>query len=915
MKKILLTAIGSLSLFSPTVFAKDFSPASQLYFVENKGQITDQFGLPRKDIQYVLHAKGLDVFIGRDAIHYQFTKPAKEGKVESYRLDVALEGASPSAGISAEFLPENIQYRTAATPEMVTARTASKIVYKDVYPGIDRVIYVKDGKLEYDFIVNEGASAAIIKQGYNGASSLNIPKGGGLEIKTPFGSVTEQTPVAYQEDGKKIGSAFRQAGKSVSFTLEDYEGKLTIDPVIEWATYYGGTGGDVIYDVAVDASGNVYACGETESTSNIATVGAHQQTHGTGLTDAFIAKFNSIGGLQWATYYGDTGIENLNAITCDANGNVFAGGRTTSGNIDAGVVHQSVMYGSSDAFLMKLTSNGQLLFCTYYGGYSSENGVDVKCDANNNVFLSGTTNSGNFIGTTGTHQAFQFGGSQGFLVKFDNAGVRQWGTYFGGTTDESGSGIAIDSAGYIYMVGNSQSNDYISTTGAFQTVPQGGTSDGYLAKFRNNNGQLSWATYIGDTDVDGARGVATGPGYSVYVTGYTQSGTVLHTVGTQQQAYSGLGDCYLLRFDSAGNRIWGTYYGGTQYDEPADVECAPDGSIWIAGQTGSTTVIATVDGHQAALAGNVDGFFAKFDNAGMRTWGSYYGEIDDDGANALAFYSSAVYLGGQTYGPGALSTTGAHQVVSGGFDDGFVAKFIECTVPAITALSATTFCQGDSVILAGPVGSGYTYQWMLNGANINGATDTTYTAIGGGNYSLALTTTACGLDTSFTIQVTVNPLPVPVITNVGTTLNTGSFSSYQWNLNGNPISGATSQSYSASQGGPYTVTVTDGNGCVGTSAPITLSVTTVQNNSEGLLVYPNPNNGTFTIKANLQGREKEALLTITDIAGRNLASQNVAVKNGVVDSEVNLAADLAPGIYLLKLSAGGKSAVVSFVKK
>ena len=180
---------------------------------------------------------------------------------------------------------------------------------------------------------------------------------------------------------------------------------------------------------------------------------------------------------------------------------------------------------------------------------------------------------------------------------------------------------------------------------------------------------------------------------------------------------------------------------------------------------------------------------------------------------------------------------------------------------------------------------------------------------------MALTTTACGLDTSFTIQVTVNPLPVPVITNVGTTLNTGSFSSYQWNLNGNPISGATSQSYSASQGGPYTVTVTDGNGCVGTSAPITLSVTTVQNNSEGLLVYPNPNNGTFTIKANLQGREKEALLTITDIAGRNLASQNVAVKNGVVDSEVNLAADLAPGIYLLKLSAGGKSAVVSFVKK
>ena len=204
---------------------------------------------------------------------------------------------------------------------------------------------------------------------------------------------------------------------------------------------------------------------------------------------------------------------------------------------------------------------------------------------------------------------------------------------------------------------------------------------------------------------------------------------------------------------------------------------------------------------------------------------------------------------------------------------------------------------------------------MLNGNVIAGATDSFYVALASGNYSVAVNNSACGADTSAQMPVTVNPLPVPVITNVGTTLNTGSFSSYQWNLNGNPISGATSQSYSASQGGPYTVTVTDGNGCVGTSAPISLSVTSVQNNSEGLLVYPNPNNGTFTVKAILQSREKEALLTITDIAGRNLASQNVAIKNGVINSEINTGNDLAPGIYLLKLSTGAKSSVISFVKK
>ncbi|HYD21798.1 MAG TPA: T9SS type A sorting domain-containing protein, partial [Flavipsychrobacter sp.] len=339
-----------------------------------------------------------------------------------------------------------------------------------------------------------------------------------------------------------------------------------------------------------------------------------------------------------------------------------------------------------------------------------------------------------------------------------------------------------------------------------------------------------------------------------------------------------------------------------------------NGNIWICSITWSPDYIATSDATQLNIGGITDGYLAQFSPNCELLWASYFGGMASERAMDIESYGSSIYICGTTSSASSIATQNAHQtVIGGGSWDCFLARFNICPNPIVTASGATSFCAGDSVILTVP--SSLSYQWMLNGNVIAGATDSFYVALASGNYSVAVNNSACGADTSAQMPVTVNPLPVPVITNVGTTLNTGSFSSYQWNLNGNPISGATSQSYSASQGGPYTVTVTDGNGCVGTSAPISLSVTSVQNNSEGLLVYPNPNNGTFTVKAILQSREKEALLTITDIAGRNLASQNVAIKNGVINSEINTGNDLAPGIYLLKLSTGAKSSVISFVKK
>ncbi len=148
----------------------------------------------------------------------------------------------------------------------------------------------------------------------------------------------------------------------------------------------------------------------------------------------------------------------------------------------------------------------------------------------------------------------------------------------------------------------------------------------------------------------------------------------------------------------------------------------------------------------------------------------------------------------------------------------------------VTPSGATTFCTGDSVTLTASAGTGYTYQWQLNGSNISGATNASYTASAAGNYTVVVSANGCSATSTPTV-VTVNAIPTAAITASGTTtfctggsvtLSASSASSYQWQIGGMDISSATNNSYSTGNSGNYSVKVTDANGCSATS-----SVTTV----------------------------------------------------------------------------------------
>jgi hypothetical protein len=233
---------------------------------------------------------------------------------------------------------------------------------------------------------------------------------------------------------------------------------------------------------ATDALGNVYMTGHTPSTSGIATAGAHQTIYGGSSTDAFLVKFNPSGVIQWGTYYGGAGVDIGYSCATDASGNIYLAGDTQQSFPASGIstigAHQSAYGGGySDGFLVKFDSNGLRQWGTYYGGNWLDVSFSCATDASGNVFMSGETQSPNGIATSGAHQTTF---DDAFLVSFNSSGVRQSGTYCGGIKNV----CTNDASGNVYITGYTQSNSGIATAGAHQTANgNNGYSDAFLVKF------------------------------------------------------------------------------------------------------------------------------------------------------------------------------------------------------------------------------------------------------------------------------------------------------------------------------------------------------------------------------------------------------------------------------------------------
>ena len=407
------------------------------------------------------------------------------------------------------------------------------------------------------------------------------------------------------------------AGGPITFGTGGYDAflvKFNSSGVRQWATYYGGSENDKGISCALDASGNVYMIGSTSSASGIATAGAHETT----VNDGFLVKFNSSGVRQWGTYI--EGTSNACNTDASGNIYIVGLTNSTSGIATAGA-HQTVMSGSGDAFLVKFNSSGVKQWGTYFGGpytlaSGMETGLSCATDALGNVYMTGHTPSTSGIATAGAHQTI-YGGSStdAFLVKFNSSGVVQWGTYYGGEGVDIGYSCATDASGNVYMAGDAQQQNLpasgISTIGAHQSAYGGGYSDGFLVKF-DSNGLRQWGTYYGGSLLDVSFSCATDASGNLYMSGNTQSNSGIATTGAHQTT---INDAFLVCFNSSGVRQSGTYYGGIKNVCTTDAS----GNVYMTGYTQSNSGIATTGAHQAVNgnSGYSDAFLVKFNGISL----------------------------------------------------------------------------------------------------------------------------------------------------------------------------------------------------------------------------------------------------------------------------------------------------------
>lgn len=643
---LLLFFLLALQLFSQ-------NKNQSIGFKENKGQIIDQNGKPNTDVKYLLNSGGLNVQLKKNGFSYDIYEVKKTPIVRSatpklfpekdntekedfnleyifHRVDIDFVNSNSKVELITEQKSADFDnyYNVPNQPEgVLEVHQYQQITYKNIYPNIDVVFTIpEDPKkaVEYNFVIHPKGKISDIQLKFNGAKTDLVDNK--IKMNVRFGKMEETIPASWiEEKGRKkeIIIGYQKLKKDVyGFRSANFlAGKTVVidpTPVRLWGTYYGEGESNYFGDIDTDSFGNIYFTGYTSSTSGIyATSGAHQTT-------AFDSR-------------------NM----------------------------------QSDAIIVKFDPSGKRVWGTFYGGESWDRAFGLKIDKQNNVVITGTTDSKRNISTAGAYlQTVTSNTTYAFLAKFNSSGTRLWATYMGNSGTDSAEDVDIDSNDNIYIVGSTNSYIGFSTNNNFQTLlnhsgtPANSLTDGFLSKF-NPNGDLVWSTYVGGESNDYLHTIKVASDYLI-LGGKTFSLNYISTSGTFQETnYKNGVNGTVYKFSLDGNRIWSTYYGsGNRIKAVVNDD---ENNVYIGGD-----LFGSDNDDNIASPGSFDdynrwsqtGFLAKLNKDGQRIWGTYLGT--SSAVYSLIFKNNHIYIGGEG-GDQSITTPCAYK--RKGFAEGYIGKF------------------------------------------------------------------------------------------------------------------------------------------------------------------------------------------------------------------------------------------------
>jgi len=530
--------------------------------------------------------------------------------------------------------------------------TYSSVVYSSVYAGVDLVFYGNERELEYDFTVAPGADPRAIRLRFEGADDLSVNSDGALVLRTRAGEVKHERPFVYQEsNGSRsvVAAAFNQFDDgSIGFDIGEYDKTqpLVIDPILVYSTYLGGMADDFGRGIVADSAGNAFVMGDSFSSNFLRQASPTNSDVFIGklALNGLLLAYTYFGGSKNDTATGlavdAAGNLYLGGSTQSADFPIFNSvGSVMNGPSDAFAVKLT-------------PSADQFFYSSLVGGSGQETGIGIAADTLGNAYITGRTSSQDYPTVAAIQPVYGGGDSDAFISKvLPDGKALAYSTFLGGGAVENASdksGISIDAAGNVYIAGDTQSTDF-PTVNALRTTKNGpaSSSDGFAAKLNPAGTNFIYATYLGGADDDFALAVGADQAGNAYVTGRTKSPSF--TGSGTPKVTTATADAFVAKLNATGSAIsYLNFIGGNLGDESGNaIAVDSGGNAVIAGSAGVGT--PTIDAILSSSRGAGDVFVAKLGPNGAVTFSSYLGGSGEDTALGVGVDGTgSIYVTGVT---------------------------------------------------------------------------------------------------------------------------------------------------------------------------------------------------------------------------------------------------------------------------
>ncbi len=575
---------------------------------------------------------------------YLFADRATLLRTSGGTAELTFPGANTAARFAGE-KPLNTKINYFVGHESASVQAYARLRRAALWPGVDLVYYGVGHQIEYDFEIAPGADASRIRMRFRGAGRVRLNDRGDIVIDGGAGEIVQRKPMVYQrlDSGEiaAIASSYvldRHGTAHVKLGRYDRRRTLTVDPVITYDAYLSGEQPDMVVSVGHDPTGKIYLAGSTFSTEFPTTAQAYQFTSPVGPEHLWVAQIDPTAGasaLVYCSYIGGQSNDIASQMVVDVNGVMYITGSSDSTNYPttSGGYQPTYSGNNTHGFVTMIDPsqgvNG-LIYSTYFGGTTDSagnesndqgNGIAV---ANGKIYVTGWTTSIDLPVTANAYQGTLNAGNDAWIAEFDptQSGTASLlnSTFLGGSLDDEGDSIAVDSAGLVYIGGMTGSFDFPTTPNANQPG-FGGVADGFLAVLDMNVGTLNYSSYLGGSDVESVKRIAltASPG-NVALVGYTVSSDFPVTFNAYENALQGPGNAFISVLNTSPSvtpgqgLLYSTYFGGSGGEVAYDLHIDSAGRFYIGGYTLSPNFPVTSNAmYSASVGGSIDGFVTVLD--------------------------------------------------------------------------------------------------------------------------------------------------------------------------------------------------------------------------------------------------------------------------------------------------------------